>query len=454
VNFLRALGARQITAEIKVNRKLRALLCASILAVAAFALTANRTRAANACGDSDQGRACTQSGHFWTQVPLTHSQCGYTFTGANVTTAILCQCFICYQPSITDCGTVGGTWIFMPPLPGTLNPLGFPYCKLPNGQPQITWPGGPHIGNGVGGNGGIDCSQYGLVSDGSGGCTTQGNTGDPGGYCLDHPTECFLYHSFVFTNLPFEENCLDLMNEEDPPLLPLCGPGIIMAPGGGGKACLSRGGSIELDFPARRLICWSRTNAGAPPARLEVPPYDEKAKGVLENCRAKGHSVTLQDGAFACIETPSEVIQDIAQHFASMPQLDCKPPMVPVKNRMVCICPEGTKLRGNECVQPIDCRAPLVPNAAGTECVCKSGLVLRGGKCVEPIVCKDPATLNSAGTGCNCPGRMISKGNTCVEPEHNPRIDNPTGIPGFHGRGGEGGGPRGGGGNQGMPGRQ
>ena len=48
------------------------------------------------------------------------------------------------------------------------------------------------------------------------------------------------------------------------------------------------------------------------------------------------------------------------------------------------------------------------------------------------------------GTGCNCPRGMISKGNTCVEPEHNPRIDVPLGIPGFHGRGGEGGNPLGG----------
>ena len=44
---------------------------------------------------------------------------------------------------------------------------------------------------------------------------------------------------------------------------------------------------------------------------------------------------------------------------------------------------------------------------------------------------------------------MISKGNTCVEPEHNPRIDVPLGIPGFHGRGGEGGNPFGGNGGQG-----
>jgi hypothetical protein len=44
---------------------------------------------------------------------------------------------------------------------------------------------------------------------------------------------------------------------------------------------------------------------------------------------------------------------------------------------------------------------------------------------------------------------MISKGNTCVEPEHNPRIDVPLGMPGFHGRGGEGGNPFGGNGGQG-----
>ena len=115
----------------------------------------------------------------------------------------------------------------------------------------------------------------------------------------------------------------------------------------------------------------------------------------------------------------------------------------------ICMCPKGTIQRGRECVRPIDCRAPLVPNAAGTDCVCKSGLVLRRGSCVEPVVCRDPATLNSAGTGCNCPRGMISKGNTCVEPEHNPRIDVPLGIPGFHGRGGEGGNPFGGNGGQG-----
>jgi hypothetical protein len=135
----------------------------------------------------------------------------------------------------------------------------------------------------------------------------------------------------------------------------------------------------------------------------------------------------------------------------------CPQPQVPNADG-VCTCPKGTIQHGKECVRPIDCRGPLVPNAAGTDCVCKSGLVLRGGKCVEPVVCRDPATLNSAGTGCNCPRGMISKGNTCVEPEHNPRIDNPTGIPGFHGRGdggnpfgGHGGGP-GGGGQGGGPG--
>jgi hypothetical protein len=126
----------------------------------------------------------------------------------------------------------------------------------------------------------------------------------------------------------------------------------------------------------------------------------------------------------------------------------CPPPQIPNVDG-ICMCPKGTIQHGKECVRPIDCRAPLVPNAAGTDCVCKSGLVLRRGRCVEPIVCRDPATLNSAGTGCNCPRGMISKGNTCVEPEHNPRIDVPLGIPGFHGRGGEGGNPFGGNGGQG-----
>ena len=301
-------------------------------------------------------------------------------------------------------------------------------------------------GNSTGSQSSVTCPP-GYEADAMGVCTWAQSGPNTGIFCIDNPLLCISNGDFIYTELPLIEDCIESIDITDDS--ELCGPGIIEGPGNGGRECLSRGGSIASDVRTSRLTCWSRTNAGAAQTRLEIPPYDDKAKRVLENCRARGHSLTLQDRALACIETPQEVIQAVAQHFASAPQLSCKPPTVPNKNRTACICPAGTERRGKECVRPIECAAPLLPNAAGTDCVCKSGLVLRGGKCVEPIVCRDPATLNSAGTGCNCPKGMISKGNTCVEPEHNPRTDVPLGIPGFHGRGGEGGNPFGGNGGQG-----
>lgn len=129
----------------------------------------------------------------------------------------------------------------------------------------------------------------------------------------------------------------------------------------------------------------------------------------------------------------------------------CAPPMIPGAVPGQCNCPQGTVLRGAECVKPVVCRAPLVANAAGTECACRSGLVLRGGKCVRPVVCHAPAQLNSRGTACDCPRGMIKKGNTCVERERErerPRV-NPDDVlrvlPGLLGPGGFGGGGGGGG---------
>lgn len=138
----------------------------------------------------------------------------------------------------------------------------------------------------------------------------------------------------------------------------------------------------------------------------------------------------------------------------------CAPPMIPGAVPGQCNCPQGTVLRGAECVKRVVCRAPLVANAAGTECACRSGLVLRGGKCVRPVVCHAPAQLNSRGTACDCPRGMVKKGNTCVERERErerPRV-NPDDVlrvlPGLLGPGGFGGGrdePRGGGKSPGRP---
>jgi hypothetical protein len=118
----------------------------------------------------------------------------------------------------------------------------------------------------------------------------------------------------------------------------------------------------------------------------------------------------------------------------------CQPPMVPGPVAGQCICPQGTVLRGKECVRPIVCKSPLVPNAAGTACGCRPGLVLRQGRCVEPVECRAPATLNSAGTACQCPRGMVAKGNSCIERER-PRVDPNDvirNIPGVFGPGGGG----------------
>ena len=100
----------------------------------------------------------------------------------------------------------------------------------------------------------------------------------------------------------------------------------------------------------------------------------------------------------------------------------CPPPLVKNPATGRCGCPEGTALKGRECVRPILCIPPQVLNAAGTACVCPPPLVmnpatgqcgcprgtaLRGNECVRPIECKSPQVLNAAGTACMCPPPLV-----------------------------------------------
>ena len=94
----------------------------------------------------------------------------------------------------------------------------------------------------------------------------------------------------------------------------------------------------------------------------------------------------------------------------------CALPMIPGPVAGVCVCPQGLVQQGKRCVPALQCRAPLVPNAAGTVCVCKPGLVPKGRTCVEQPTCKPPAKLNRRGA-CECPTDMVARGNSCVERE-------------------------------------
>jgi hypothetical protein len=341
-------------------------------------------------------------------------------------------CGHCYRPNFSDCFTTGGQWVPYPKPPSTEY-----RCLLPNNRWLKDYPGfcngsmggtanagelGVPPCGGVGGDefagspAGIDCSEWGLVENGTGGCTGagEGNTFDPAGYCLDNGRECFGSHGYIFVNLPVDVNCLFTMDLADPPLI--CHPPIVTDPGNGGHVCLVRGGSIALDIRARQLVCWSKANAMVPRAGLAVPPYDEKAKSVLANCRAKGHSVTLRDGALACVESPSDVTQAVAQHFAAAPQLSCKPPMMPNRDRSACVCPPGAAQQGQECVRPIECRPPMIPNGTGTACVCPPGTVQRGQECVRPTECRPPMIPNGTGTACVCPPGTVQRGQECIRP--------------------------------------
>jgi uncharacterized membrane protein YgcG len=465
---LHAFGATQITAEMKMNRIFH-VLAASLLIMAVNSAAYATSR--QTIGPKEQ--ACFNEGGHWDAIYDPDQSCPETLPDGSSYSENCGHCFdhdacqamngiwdsnsrVCLYNNhlYTDypgwCnGTIGGE-----APDGGFNPYSAPMCVTNSSS-----------GNSTGSQGSVTCPP-GYETDAMGVCTWAQSGPNTGIFCIDNPLLCILNGGFVYTELPLIEDCFEYMDITDDSQL--CGPGIIEGPGNGGRECLSRGGSIASDVRSRRLTCWSRTNAGAAPARLEIPPYDDKAKGVLENCRARGHSLTLQDRALACIETPQEVIRAVAQHYASAPQLSCKPPTVPNKNRTACICPAGTQrrgkecvrpiecpapqvanvdgvcgcppatvLRGKECVRPIVCHAPLVPNASGTECVCPPGTVQRGQQCVRPIVCRAPLVPNAAGTVCVCPPGLVQRGGTCMEQRQGGQGGGPRG-------GGEGGGRRGG----------
>jgi hypothetical protein len=110
----------------------------------------------------------------------------------------------------------------------------------------------------------------------------------------------------------------------------------------------------------------------------------------------------------------------------------CPPPMISGPVLGSCVCPDGMKLQGKKCVRPIECKPPLIPNAAATECVCPQGTVRKGRDCVRPIQCKPPMIPNAAATACMCPRDTVQRGQECV----------PMGGGGRPGRGGGGGGGR------------
>jgi len=105
----------------------------------------------------------------------------------------------------------------------------------------------------------------------------------------------------------------------------------------------------------------------------------------------------------------------------------CPPPLVMNPATGQCGCPEGTVLRGRECVRPIVCKPPQVLNPAGTACVCPPPLVM------------NPATGQ-----CGCPEGTVLQGKECVRQVKCPRGTTlrgqqcvPSGQGGSPGRGGE-----------------
>lgn len=123
----------------------------------------------------------------------------------------------------------------------------------------------------------------------------------------------------------------------------------------------------------------------------------------------------------------------------------CALPMIPGPVAGVCVCPQGLVQQGERCVPPLQCRSPLVPNAAGTVCVCKPGLVPKGRTCVEQPTCNPPAKLNRRGA-CECPTDMVARGNSCIERERpRPQISPGDIIRNIPGGGRDTDSPRGGG---------
>jgi hypothetical protein len=152
--------------------KLSSMLRASFVALTALVLTDEGAFAT--APKSDEQKLCERQGGFWVldfrfDQPTIPELCNLHVNGFE--SAVSFQCGHCYYPSSWDCFIAGGTW-----HPTAQNyPLG--YCTLPNHSIQTNYPGqlggggttGPG-GDPVGGDGGVDCSKFGLVSNGIGGC--------------------------------------------------------------------------------------------------------------------------------------------------------------------------------------------------------------------------------------------------------------------------------------------
>jgi hypothetical protein len=159
------------------DMKLSPLFCASFGALAALALTADSAFATSPAMATDEAKACNKQGGFWVLVwrvdqPTIPVMCTMHAGGAPETQ----QCGHCYYPSAFDCFLAAGTW-----HPASANqpnePLG--YCILPDHSMQVNYPGSPGGGGtggpgGGNGGGGVDCSKYGLISNGMGGCCLPG----------------------------------------------------------------------------------------------------------------------------------------------------------------------------------------------------------------------------------------------------------------------------------------
>jgi von Willebrand factor type A domain/Domain of unknown function DUF11 len=175
-----------------------------------------------------------------------------------------------------------------------------------------------------------------------------------------------------------------------------------------------------------------------PAAYTDVHPTSDPNGGVWGNCTPfnvqsqpqgimacpEGTTRQVKNGTSACLPTPSA----------------CVLPMVAGPVAGQCLCPQGTVLRGKECVKTPTCQPPMVVGPVAGQCICPQGMTKKGSRCVEQVVCRQPAKLNSRGTACVCPTNMVAKGNSCVERDRITPKDVMRGFDGLRGLGGGGGG--------------
>lgn len=138
------------------------VLCAFFAVLVGLALATDSASATSPCGSIDRARICTSHGGFWSAPPQTPppALCEESLG----TSTITCPCGSCYYPTFLDCQHLNGTW-----HPAASPPPPFAFCIVPGHGLQTTWPG-ESGGGGASGSGGVDCYEYGLVPNESGGC--------------------------------------------------------------------------------------------------------------------------------------------------------------------------------------------------------------------------------------------------------------------------------------------